>query len=49
VETIAGLDRMAEKSASNLMEAIERSKHPPADRFLFALGIRWWASTWRGC
>jgi DNA ligase (NAD+) len=39
VQTIAGLERMAEKSARNLTEAIERSKQRPADRFLFSLGI----------
>jgi DNA ligase (NAD+) len=38
-ETLAGLDRMAEKSAKNLIEALERSKRAPADRFLFSLGI----------
>ena len=38
-ETLAGLDRMAEKSSSNLVEAIDRSKTVPADRFLFSLGI----------
>jgi DNA ligase (NAD+) len=40
LETLAGLERMAEKSASNLQAAIERSKHAPLHRFLFALGIR---------
>lgn len=34
------LDRMAEKSASNLLKAIERSKHTTLPRFLYALGIR---------
>ncbi|MBI4208485.1 MAG: NAD-dependent DNA ligase LigA [Deltaproteobacteria bacterium] len=34
------LDRMAEKSAQNLLDAIEKSKQAPFDRFLFALGIR---------
>ena len=37
--TLASLDRMADKSASNLMAAIEDSKSVPADRFLFGLGI----------
>jgi DNA ligase (NAD+) len=39
-ETLLGLERMAEKSASNLLAAIERTKSPPLDKFLFALGIR---------
>jgi DNA ligase (NAD+) len=34
------LERMAEKSASNLLEAIARAKNPPLDRLIFALGIR---------
>ena len=37
---LAGLDRMGEKSAQNLIEAIERSRHTTIDRFLYALGIR---------
>lgn len=40
VERLAGLDRMAEKSATNLVEALERSREPGLDRFLVALGIR---------
>jgi DNA ligase (NAD+) len=38
-EQLAGLDRMAEKSAENLVAAIERSKTTTLPRFLFALGI----------
>ncbi|MFA5371182.1 MAG: NAD-dependent DNA ligase LigA [Sideroxydans sp.] len=38
--TLAGLERMAEKSAQNLVGALERSKHTTLNRFLFALGIR---------
>jgi DNA ligase (NAD+) len=38
--TLAGLDRMGEKSAANLVAAIERSKDSSLARFLFALGIR---------
>lgn len=34
------LERFAEKSASNLVEAIEKSKHIELPRFLYALGIR---------
>ena len=38
--TLVGLERMAEKSASNLLESIERSKHTELHRLLYALGIR---------
>jgi len=38
-EDIAGLERMGEKSAANLIEALEASKDMPLSRFLFALGI----------
>jgi len=34
------LERMAEKSAANLLDALERSKHPPLEKLIFALGIR---------
>ncbi|MBI2609356.1 MAG: NAD-dependent DNA ligase LigA [Deltaproteobacteria bacterium] len=34
------LERWGEKSASNLIEAIEKSKKQTLDRFLYALGIR---------
>lgn len=34
------LERMGEKSAQNLLEAIEASKTRPLDRVIFALGIR---------
>jgi DNA ligase (NAD+) len=39
-ETVAGLDRMGEKSASNLLAAIARSRNTTLARFVFALGIR---------
>lgn len=39
-EQIAALDRMGDKSASNLIEAIERSKSAGLERLIFALGIR---------
>ncbi len=39
-ETLAGLERMAEKSANNLVAALEKSKQTTLPRFLFALGIR---------
>lgn len=34
------LDRQADKSAQNLIDSIGRSKNPPLDKFIFALGIR---------
>jgi len=40
LETLAGLDRMAGKSAANLRAAIETSKVTTLARFIFALGIR---------
>lgn len=38
--TVAGLDRMGEKSAQNLMDAIARSRQISLGRFVYALGIR---------
>jgi DNA ligase (NAD+) len=38
-ETLLELERMGEKSVSNLLEAIERSKSRPLWRLLFGLGI----------
>ena len=40
VETLAGLDRMGEKSAQNLVAAIDKSRQTTLARFVFALGIR---------
>ena len=40
VEDIEGLDRMGQKSAQNLVNAIEQSKGRGLERLLFALGIR---------
>lgn len=40
VPSLAALDRMAEKSAGNLVAALETSKARPLNRLLFALGIR---------
>jgi DNA ligase (NAD+) len=37
---LATLDRMAEKSASNVLAGIEKSKQTTLPRFLFGLGIR---------
>lgn len=38
-EPLAALERMGEKSAQNLLEALERSKSRDLSRLLFALGI----------
>ena len=38
-EQLEGLERMGEKSAANLIDAIEKSKHTTLPRLLYALGI----------
>ncbi len=40
LDALANMDRMAEKSAVNLLEALEKSKTTTLGRFLFSLGIR---------
>ena len=40
LQTWAGLERMAEKSAQNMVHALEQSKNTTLPRFLFGLGIR---------
>ncbi|MBQ6149573.1 NAD-dependent DNA ligase LigA [Candidatus Saccharibacteria bacterium] len=40
VPEVAGLERFAELSASNLVSAIAASKHPSLSKFITALGIR---------
>jgi DNA ligase (NAD+) len=40
VSALAALDRMAEKSAQNIVDALEKSKQTTLPRFLFGLGIR---------
>lgn len=40
LETLAGLERMAEKSAQNLLDEIEASKKNSLARLIYALGIR---------
>ena len=40
LEEIARLERMGEKSAQNLIDAIERSKSAGLERLIYALGIR---------
>ncbi len=37
---LSALDRMADKSAKNVLEALEKSKQTTLPRFLFGLGIR---------
>jgi len=37
---LVNLDRMAGKSAQNIVDALEKSKHTTLPRFLFGLGIR---------
>ncbi|MDA8122918.1 MAG: NAD-dependent DNA ligase LigA [Deltaproteobacteria bacterium] len=37
--TLAGMERLGEKSADNLVRAIENSRSPTLSRFLYALGI----------
>jgi DNA ligase (NAD+) len=44
-EDILPLERMAEKSATNLIESIERSKSQPFERVLYGLGIRFVGKT----
>jgi len=44
-EDILKLDRMAEKSATNLLNGVEASKQIPFERVLFALGIRYVGET----
>jgi DNA ligase (NAD+) len=39
-EQLIALERMAEKSAQNIIDAIEASKTKPLSKFLYALGIR---------
>lgn len=40
LQTLSGLERMAEKSAQNVLDALEKSKSTTFARFIFALGIR---------
>jgi len=39
-EQLFALDRQAKQSAQNLIDAIGKSKNPPLDKFIYALGIR---------
>lgn len=42
---LSSLERMGEKSASNIIQSIEESKNVPFERVLFALGIRFVGET----
>lgn len=44
-EQLISLDRMAQKSITNLLEAIEKSKSIPFERVLFGIGIRFVGET----
>lgn len=39
-EELAAFERMGERSAQKLVQAIDKARHPPLGRLLFALGIR---------
>ena len=39
-EQLAAMDRMGQKSAENLVAALENSKHVSLERFIYSLGIR---------
>ena len=45
VEQILPLERMAQKSAENLVNGVQKSKEIPFDRVLYALGIRYVGET----
>ncbi|MCF8188784.1 MAG: NAD-dependent DNA ligase LigA, partial [Sulfuritalea sp.] len=40
LETLANLERMAKKSAQNVLDALEKSKTTSLARFIYSLGIR---------
>ena len=40
LEQLSGLERMAEKSAQNLLDALDKSRATTLARFIYALGIR---------
>ena len=42
---LARMDRLGEKSAQNIVDAVEKSKEVPFERVLFALGIRYVGET----
>ncbi|MFN7572506.1 MAG: NAD-dependent DNA ligase LigA [Betaproteobacteria bacterium] len=40
LETLAGLERMGEKSAANLLHSLDKARSTTLERFIYALGIR---------
>ena len=40
-DNLSGLERMGDKSADNILKAIEASKHLPLSRLIYAIGIRY--------
>lgn len=44
-EQLLGLERMGEKTVTNILEGLQKSKEIPFDRVLFGLGIRFVGST----
>jgi len=44
-ESLAGLERLGEKSASNIISSIDKSRSAPFNRVLYALGIRYVGET----
>jgi DNA ligase (NAD+) len=40
IGTLAGLARMADNSAANIVAALEKARHTTLERFIYALGIR---------
>ncbi|MEP7265650.1 MAG: NAD-dependent DNA ligase LigA [Bacteroidota bacterium] len=45
IQQISNLERMGEKSATNLIDGIEKSKQIPFERVLYAIGIRYVGDT----
>ena len=45
IDQLVGLERMAQKSAENLVIAINESKKQPFNKVLFSLGIRYVGET----
>jgi DNA ligase (NAD+) len=45
VGKLAGMERLGEKSAQNIVEAVKKSTEVPFERVLFALGIRYVGET----
>jgi DNA ligase (NAD+) len=43
--TLAGMDRMGEKSAQNILNGLDASRNVPFERVLFAMGIRFVGET----